>query len=397
LEEIVLFQFPTVDPIPLPAPVWLFKLLHIVTLMLHFTAVQILLGGMLLAIVWNIFAKEDSAAREASNTIIKKIPTVMTYVINFGVPPLLFAQVLYGRALYTSSVLIGFYWFSVVLVLTAAYFLLYRAADRAVENKSWWIYGILSFAGISYIAKIFSMNMTLMLAPEDWKSLYEASGGLGNVLKIEPTMIPRFLFMFVGSLGLAGASLAVIGAYEKSSERTSDFLRNWGSLMAIVFGVVQAILGVWVYGAQTEGVRTALFENPLYAIGVYAWGALVLLSVLIAVLVRFGGRLRAKFFSAAALAASILTTAMVVLVRDGIRDLTLLSKGYDVWNRAVVSNWSVVLLFLALFVGALALIGVLLVAVARSAKRVAESRVRIEEQETVIEETATGRRTPVTI
>ena len=108
-----MFQFPTVDPIPLPAPVWLFKLLHIVTLMLHFTAVQILLGGMLLAIIWNIFGREDSAAREASNSIIKKIPTVMTYVINFGVPPLLFAQVLYGRALYTSSVLLGFYWFSV--------------------------------------------------------------------------------------------------------------------------------------------------------------------------------------------------------------------------------------------------------------------------------------------
>jgi len=32
---------------------------------------------------------------------------VMTFVINLAVPPLLFAQVLYGRALYTSSVLIA--------------------------------------------------------------------------------------------------------------------------------------------------------------------------------------------------------------------------------------------------------------------------------------------------
>jgi len=61
-----LFQFPTVDPIPLPAPVWLFKLLHIVTLMLHFTAVQILLGAMMVAIIWNIFGKRDSAARETT-------------------------------------------------------------------------------------------------------------------------------------------------------------------------------------------------------------------------------------------------------------------------------------------------------------------------------------------
>ena len=36
-----------------------------------------------------------------------RLTVVMTFVINLGVPPLLFAQVLYGRALYTSSVLIG--------------------------------------------------------------------------------------------------------------------------------------------------------------------------------------------------------------------------------------------------------------------------------------------------
>lgn len=39
--------FPAVDPIPLPAPVWLLKLLHIVTLTLHFVAMETLLGGLL--------------------------------------------------------------------------------------------------------------------------------------------------------------------------------------------------------------------------------------------------------------------------------------------------------------------------------------------------------------
>ena len=29
-------SFPAVDPIPIPAPIWLVKLLHIVTLSLHF-------------------------------------------------------------------------------------------------------------------------------------------------------------------------------------------------------------------------------------------------------------------------------------------------------------------------------------------------------------------------
>lgn len=369
-----MFQFPTVDPIPLPAPIWLFKVLHIVTLALHFIAVQMLLGSLMTAIFWNFFGKKGSAAQDASNSIIKKIPTVMTYVINFGVPPLLFAQVLYGRALYTSSVLIGFYWFSVIIVLTVAYFLLYRAADRADLSKNWWGYGILSLIGVSFIAKVFSMNMTLMLRPDDWQALYQASNGLGNVLSFDPTTTPRFLFMFLGSFGLAGASLAVLGAFGKHEEQTSDFLRTCGARLAIIFSLVQAAIGVWVYQVQPPVVQNALFENQLYAIGIYAWAMTAVLSILTAGSVIVGGRAKAKLFSAIAVLCSILTTISAVLVRDGIRDLTLAARGFDVWDRTVVSNWSVVLLFLGLFVGGLILIGIVLVAVSRSAKRMAEQK-----------------------
>ena len=62
---------------------------------------------------------------------------------------------------------------------------------------------------------------------------------------------------------------------------------------------------------------------------------------------------------------------MFTVYRDGVRDLTLLSKGYDVWNRVVVTNWSVVLLFLVLFVAGLGVIG-WLVSVAARAKKVME-------------------------
>ena len=101
--------FPNVDPIPLPAPIWLFKLLHIVTLALHFVAMQVLVGGLLIAVLLNLMGSSDSA-RTAAAAIARRLTIVMTYVINLGVPPLLFAQVLYGRAIYTSSVMIGLRW-----------------------------------------------------------------------------------------------------------------------------------------------------------------------------------------------------------------------------------------------------------------------------------------------
>ena len=54
--------------------------------------------------------------------------------------------------------------------------------------------------------------------------------------------------------------------------------------------------------------------------------------------------------------------------RDAVRDLTLLSKGFDVWNRTVVTNWWVVGLFLILFVGGLGVVGWLVSVVARAQK-----------------------------
>ena len=104
-------QFPLVDPIPLPAPVWLFKILHDLTFALHLASVDLLLGGVMLGIAFSLLGRA-----QAAGMIMHRLPTLMAFVINLGVPPLLFAQVLYGRALYTSSVLIGAWWISVIFL-----------------------------------------------------------------------------------------------------------------------------------------------------------------------------------------------------------------------------------------------------------------------------------------
>jgi hypothetical protein len=72
----------------------------------------------------------------------------------------------------------------------------------------------------------------------------------------------------------------------------------------------------------------------------------------------------------------VLTEIMFTVYRDGVRDMTLLSKGYDVWDRVVVTNWSVVGLFLVLFVAGLGVVGWLVSVVAR-AKKVMEGAATI--------------------
>jgi len=159
-------SFPAVDPIPLPAPIWLLKLLHIVTLALHFVAVEMLLGGLLLAVLLSLF-RRSPVSMVTARALARRLTVVMTFVINLAVPPLLFAQVLYGRALYTSSILIGVYWISVIGLLMLTYWLLYRFAARLEAAKSAWWVGLSAWLLAGLIARLLSTNMTLMLRPRN--------------------------------------------------------------------------------------------------------------------------------------------------------------------------------------------------------------------------------------
>jgi hypothetical protein len=79
----------------------------------------------------------------------------------------------------------------------------------------------------------------------------------------------------------------------------------------------------------------------------------------------------ARFVPIAAAPLAFLNVASTVMVRDGIRDYTLRAAGFEVRNRAVVTNWSVVGLFLVLFVVALGVIGYLISVLAK-ARRIEE-------------------------
>jgi hypothetical protein len=362
--------FPRVDPIPLPAPIWLFKLLHIVTLSLHFAAMQILVGSLLIAVLLNLLG-HSGAASTAASAIARRLTIVMTYVINLGVPPLLFAQVLYGRAIYTSSVMIGARWIAVIPALMLAYWLLYRfAAGVEAGKKVWWI-GLTAWVVIGAIAHVYSTNMTLMLRPEVWPGMYSASS-LGTHLPTgDPTTIPRFLFMLVSGLVAAGLWMIYLGGRKSFSAMDGKFLAGLGGRIATVAAIVQAVAAIGVYRSQPAIVQAGLNSHLLYKVAGLGWFALTAVVLLFAGFAAFS-KPTSAIASWLAVLVGALPIVLMTLYRDGIRDLTLLSKGYDVWDRVVVTNWSVVGIFLAVFVAGLVVVGWLISVVAR-ATRVMES------------------------
>lgn len=361
------YPFPVPDPIPLPAPIWLFKTLNVVTLGLHFVALEILIGGLLIVAILNYFGTKQGASLElnqSASLMARRLPIVMTYVINLGVPPLLFTQVLYGQALYTSSVLIGLWWISVIAILMLAYWLLYKVAERAEANRSAWHMAIASWLLIGLIARIYATNFTLMLRPEAWQSLYENSA-LGTVLPMsDPTTTPRWVMMLMGGFAVAGIWMVWLSTTSRASETVGAYLNALGGKIAAGFFVLQLGAAYWVFLAQPDAVREQLTSQSLYLFTGYGWIALTI--ILIAISAIAIGRKPSLLMSWGGAVGVLLSMLTMVVYRDGIRDITLLIKGFDVWERNVVTNWSVVVMFLVLFVVGLGIIGWLLSVVMRS-------------------------------
>jgi len=368
-------MFPAVDPIPLPAPVWLFKLLHLVTFVLHLTTVELLLGGLTAAIVFHLAGRIAGipAATQASGLLAHRLPTLMAYVINLGVPPLLFAQVLYGRALYTSSVLIGVYWISVIGLLIASYFGLYIASKRATAKKGWASVGIASLLLALTIAFIYSNNMSLMLRPEVWSAMYKASPTGVHLNTSDPTLMPRWLFFMLGAFPASGCALLLLALKTEIDLPTKRLLRQAGGLLAAAAILLQTILGFVVADKLPAGILGATLADGFYHPFLYAWFTTTALLALIAfVPVIYPPGL--KLAAIAASAVAVLNIASIVVLRDGIRDYTLRAAGMEVWARTVVTNWSVVSIFLVLFVAAIGALTFMAYVVAK-ARRLEETYV----------------------
>jgi len=364
--------FPAADPIPLPAPVWLFKVLHNLTLALHLTAVELLLGGLILGLVFGLLGHIGKSRdwTQAAGMIAHRLPTVMAFLINLGVPPLLFAQVLYGRALYTSSVLIGAYWISVIFLLMASYYGLYYSAKRADAQRPWTAPGVAALLLALTVAFIYTNNMTLMLRPQVWTEMYRHSPAGVQWNTSDPALWPRWFFFVLGSLSAAGAALMLLAqrAHFEDSLRRLLFRTGGGAMTAGM--LLQMVFAKMAMAAQPNGIVATVMQNVVYSSSAYLWMATAITGVLAALWAVFNGVPRTIIAVVGALLV-FLNIAATVMVRDGIRDVTLRAVGFEVWDRQVVTNWSVVGLFLVLLVAAIGAIAYLIRVVAK-ARRIEE-------------------------
>jgi len=353
--------------------VWLFKILEMLTMSLHFLAMQLLIGGLVVGTLWAIVGrrKSDPVLMDASGAVATRLPILMTYVINLGVPPLLFAQVLYGRAIYTSSVLIGGFWISVILLLMMSYMCLYHMSNRAEGGKAWGWLGLIAMVITVKIGLIYSSNMTLMLRPEVWREMYREDALGFHLNSGDSTVMPRWLFMMFGGLTVGGAGLMFLGLTKRLSTEAGEFLRRWGARMAAVGAVVQVCLGYWVISSQPDAVREALGQSMLYGACLIGWVACVALLLIAGLVAQTKAQTASWMWPSIAGLLVFVGTLAMTIYRGGIRDATLAGHGFDVWDRVATPNWIVVGAFLVLFVFGLGMVA-WLISVAFKTKEIEE-------------------------
>lgn len=356
-------NMPPADSLALPAPVWLLKTLHDLTLALHFGALHLLVGGLALVVVWNLVGhlRKDEATRRSSEVVARKLPVVTTYVINLGVPPLLFAQVLYGQALYTSSVLMAAWWFSAVFLIMGAYAILYRMAYLADKERPFWWWAIAAAAVLSFVGRLFSGNMTLMLRSESWNALYAADPH-GMSLPADPTTWPRLILMFLSFIGL-GALGTSLWANIDNARGVAAALRRKSALVAVV--VLPAVLfaGLRAMGVQPVGVQSAVLGSPLGHALSWVWIGSIATAFLVAAALAWKP---VGWISWLGTVPALGALASLTIVRDLVRDATLGPQGLDVWASVVHTNWTLVWIFLVTLVLGLAFVAWIGVVIGRA-------------------------------
>jgi hypothetical protein len=235
---------PALDPTPLPAPVWLFQVLLLVTFYVHILFLNVTLGGTLIGAIHAALAKgQDAPGRRLGRLLVGLLPASVSFTVTTGVAPLLFIQLMYGQLFYASTVLIGWIWLAIVPLIVVGYYAvyLYKFEVGAPGGRPAW----LSVAGLCFVvvAAIQVLVNVLQLTPPRWEAV---AASIVAVFQ-DSTLLPRYLHFLLGSLAVAGMFLAVIAV--ERAHRTPDPFFSWlarrGVFWALAATGLQMADGFW--------------------------------------------------------------------------------------------------------------------------------------------------------
>lgn len=340
---------PHLDPMPLPAPVWLLRTLLLLTFFLHLVFMNCLLGGTAIALVCMMRRKSSVFSAQLAGDLGRILPSVFAFTVTLGVAPLLFLQVMYGQMLYASSILIGVPWLAIIGLVIAAYYGVYFYSMNEQSGKTTAVLAgvVLLLATVAYI---YSNNFTLMLAPERWLDVYHRNASGWNLNWSEPSLLPRYLHFVLGALAVSGLGLVVMGL-RKQQGGYRQWVIEQGSLLFTGATMLNFGIGFWFLAKLPVSTRLAFIGGNGLATALLGAGLLLPLAAIAHLIMAKGNNspLRQLVIG---VSCGLLTVAAMVVMRDVLRNLTL-APYFSPTHLPVASQWGVIVLFVLLFVAGL--------------------------------------------
>lgn len=294
-------SLPVLPGAALPAPWGLFEVLLLATFAAHLLVMNLALGGTLLALF------TPGPGRGLAVGLARPLPTAVAVTVNLGVPPLLFASVLYGQYLYSAAIFSAVAWLSFFLLVMVAYGLLYRFQSRAERPGA---SGLALAAGLLLLAaSLVMVNVaSLAVTPGAWSAA--GSWPEGFLLNLaDPTLLPRWLHFVLASLAVAGLFLALVKARAAArGDAAAKALRGLGLAWFGRASLVQLLVGAWFLLTLPRGVARLFMGVDALATGTLLLGIVLSVAAVIAAWRRAPG-----------LAAVCLVAAVCVMV--GVREL----------------------------------------------------------------------------
>ncbi|RME44173.1 MAG: hypothetical protein D6791_13780, partial [Chloroflexi bacterium] len=259
------------NPLGYPAPFWFLEFFKVLGFTLHMVPMNLWYAGMPIVALLGLFGRGN--ARRLAHRLIGAMPIVIALGVNFGIVPLLFTQVAYYQVYYPAGVLIAWPWFSVIVLLTVAYYGVYIYATQVKKGHvRWWgiAAGWVSAALFVVIGFLFANNFSLMTNIDRWMEIYRqtaVSGApTGLALNLgDPTLLPRWLMMLGLAMTTTAAYVIVDAAFFAGSE--TDEYRRFAARFAVglyLLGHVWfSIMGAWyLFGAVDPAMLALARTQP---------------------------------------------------------------------------------------------------------------------------------------
>ncbi|WP_339164875.1 cytochrome c class I [Siminovitchia sp. FSL W7-1587] len=247
----------------IPGNIGFFEFLIVLSFLLHILFVNITVGSSALAVFQEIkgIKKKDKLFDDAAFQLANHTSVLKSIAVVLGVAPLLLISVIYTQYFYASTILIGKAWLSLIIILIAAFLILYAYKflwDRMATGFKKAFHIVIGASGsllLLFVPLIFIVNVVSMLYPEMW----EGSKGFFHGLFYYPQIWQRYFHFILASFGVTGIYLYFwngrlqkklnmkamdqterlqTGKLYKHGKKLGLQVAIWATLLQLVFGTI---------------------------------------------------------------------------------------------------------------------------------------------------------------